>query len=209
MHSKSLWQSEARMNVIRDPGLSQWGVTLSSELTGGHSVMMSWLFTLCKCQQHSSLKNFPVLKIYFLPRVRSFDIYPTVSGELMCIFPSSSFWLLDRLYLLGNNGFDFLSPPSLLYGVEAFHYLLRLGILIAFFETRRLWRIVLLCCTLLCEVLIIWVKRSRKEKWLIMQIVRSRTKNQNVYWICWLLIIFKLFSPSLICDNVAHYRINA
>lgn len=155
-------------------------------------------------------EKFPVLKIYVLPRVRSFDIYPTVSGELMCTFPSSSFWLLDILYLLlGNNGFDFLSPPSLLYGVEAFDYLLRLRILIAFCETRRVWCIVSLCCTLLCEVLIIWVKKSRKEKWLIMQLVRSRTKNQNVYWICWLLIIFKLLSPSLICDNVAHYRTNA
>lgn len=81
-------------------------------------------------------EKFPCSEDLFLSMC-SFDIYPTVSGEFMCIFPSSSLWLLDRFYLLGNNGFGFLSPPSLLCGVEAFDYLLRLGILIAFCETRR------------------------------------------------------------------------
>lgn len=168
-----------RWMLLETPDLSQWGVALGTELTGGHSVMMSWLFTLCKCQQHSSLKNFTVPNTYFLTCDRLFNIYPAVSREFMCIFPSNSFWLLDRLYLLGNNGFDFLSPPSLLYGVEAFDYLLRLGILIAFCETRRAWHIVSLCCTLSCEVLIVWGKKSGKEKWLIRAHAVSEEQNQE------------------------------
>lgn len=94
-------------------------------------------------------------------------------------FPFQLILLLDRLSLLGNNGFDFLSPPSLLYGVEAFDYLLRLGILIAFCETRRAWHIVSLCCTLSCEILTVWGKKSGKEKWLIRAHAVSEEQNQE------------------------------
>lgn len=135
---------------------AHWG-TLSYDVMTFYSLQMSTAFIFEKCHRSEHL---------FLAMC-SFNIYPTVSGEFMCIFPSSSFWLLDRLYLLANNGFNFLSPPSLLYGVEAFDYLLLLGFLIAFCETHRVWCIVLLCCILSCEALIIWVKKSGKEKWLI------------------------------------------
>lgn len=63
--------------------------TLNSEIAGGHSVMMSWLFTLYKCQQHSSFKSSTALNIYFLPLVHSFNIYFTVSRD-WCLFSVQS-----------------------------------------------------------------------------------------------------------------------
>lgn len=96
MHNKFLWQSETQINVIGNLWPVSWrSNTFNNELTGGHSVMMSWLFTLYKCQQHSSFKSFTALDLYFLPFIQY--ILHCVQG-LMSVFSSGWFLCLNTFY---------------------------------------------------------------------------------------------------------------
>lgn len=102
MFNKFLWQAEAQTNVIGSLH-PVWGRsnTSNSELTRGHSVMMSWLFTLYKCQQHSSFKSFTALNVCFSPLVHSFNTDSIVSRDwYLFSFQAGSCVSIHSIYCL-------------------------------------------------------------------------------------------------------------
>lgn len=116
MHNKFLWQSEAQTNVTGNLQPVTWrSNTFNGELTGGHSVMMSWLFTLYKCQQHLSFNSFTASNMYFFTYSFAWYIFLCVQ-ELMCVCSSSWYLYLYILHSLSNNSTFFFSTFDLWWG---------------------------------------------------------------------------------------------